>query len=286
MYMLDVVGIGPAGIDIFHTQNDVKRRLGGSIVNTVIALKKLGLETGFLGIVANDADGKVLLNELKKERINISRLRTDKFYCTPKCHIKISPTGKKIIKMDYYKRIDDFPKEDQRYLKSAKSLLVEAINPILKSYGHFAEKYQKNLFISLHNIEPGIKLEFKGFGIGTIFSNESEFKRIEDKVDFLTKNNTKIIVTKGARGCTIYTKSGIKNYPAFDVEVVDTTGAGDAFAAGFIFGELKGWDLNRKCEFATAMGALTTQHYGARSKTYSPKEVKRFINNFQKKSKI
>lgn len=72
-------------------------------------------------------------------------------------------------------------------------------------------------------------------------------------------------VTQGAAGCTIVTPEAIHAVPAAPVAVVDTTGAGDAFAAGLVYGLLHGWKIERSARFANAVGALATRALGSQS---------------------
>jgi sugar/nucleoside kinase (ribokinase family) len=70
-------------------------------------------------------------------------------------------------------------------------------------------------------------------------------------------------VTMGAQGCWVADRDECLHVPARTVAVVDTTGAGDAFSAGFLLGTLAGWSLSRAAELATAAGALATTRVGA-----------------------
>ncbi len=72
-----------------------------------------------------------------------------------------------------------------------------------------------------------------------------------------------LIVKKGSKGATIYSKnSEPKDVPGFPVEILNVLGAGDAFASGFIFGHLQGWDLYKSCRMGNASGAWVVQKPG------------------------
>jgi sugar/nucleoside kinase (ribokinase family) len=82
----------------------------------------------------------------------------------------------------------------------------------------------------------------------------------------------------GAQGCLVITQSGeIISAPAFQVEVVDATGAGDAFAAGFIAGVWQGWPLDKTAHFANAVGALCTTGSGAEGGVLPLSETLQFM---------
>lgn len=72
-----------------------------------------------------------------------------------------------------------------------------------------------------------------------------------------------VCVTKGRNGCTARLGNDFTESPGFQVEVEDTAGAGDAFAAGFLHGVAQAWDLARICEFANRLGALIATKEGA-----------------------
>jgi sugar/nucleoside kinase (ribokinase family) len=91
------------------------------------------------------------------------------------------------------------------------------------------------------------------------------------------RNEVIIVETKRTQGCKVYLKDEIKTYPGFKVKCIDPTGAGDAFTAGFIYGYLNGWGLDKICGFANAMGAIATTEYGARGKLVTKEDVFAFL---------
>lgn len=72
-----------------------------------------------------------------------------------------------------------------------------------------------------------------------------------------------ICVTRGAQGCAIWSEGNLRTYPGFSIQVADTVGAGDAFAAAFLHGLHEGWPLARVAAFANAAGALVASRNGA-----------------------
>jgi sugar/nucleoside kinase (ribokinase family) len=73
-----------------------------------------------------------------------------------------------------------------------------------------------------------------------------------------------VALKMGSDGCLVMTRDGENiRLPAYDVDVVDATGAGDAFAAGFIAGVWHGWSMEKTAQFATAVGALCVTGMGA-----------------------
>jgi 5-dehydro-2-deoxygluconokinase len=89
-----------------------------------------------------------------------------------------------------------------------------------------------------------------------------------------------LIVKTGSRGAVIYLPDGtVVEVPGFPVEVVNVLGAGDAFAAGFIYGYLKGWDLFKSCRMGNACGAHVVTQLGCANFTPYEEEILEFINS-------
>jgi 5-dehydro-2-deoxygluconokinase len=89
-----------------------------------------------------------------------------------------------------------------------------------------------------------------------------------------------LIMKTGSRGALVYRADGSKTeVPGFPVEVVNILGAGDAFAAGFIYGYLKGWDLYKSCRMGNACGAHVVTQLGCANFTPYEKEILEFIES-------
>jgi len=100
----------------------------------------------------------------------------------------------------------------------------------------------------------------------------------EDVAQFFLNQGIKIVgLTNAEQGAYVSTTDMEMNVPAYEIEVVDTTGAGDAFTAGFIYGYLQGWDLERSTRFANAMGALATTALGTTAGIKSYQQVHDFL---------
>jgi len=88
------------------------------------------------------------------------------------------------------------------------------------------------------------------------------------------------IVKRGSKGSSVFLKSGeVIDVPGFPVEVVNVLGAGDAFAAGFIYGYLNGWDLRRSCRMGNACGAILVTRHGCANFNPTLKEVLDFVES-------
>lgn len=89
-----------------------------------------------------------------------------------------------------------------------------------------------------------------------------------------------LIVKRGEKGSTVFLKDGtVTEVPGFNVEVINVLGAGDAFASGFIYGFLKGWDWYKCCRLGNACGAILVTKHGCANFNPTYNEVMSFIES-------
>jgi sugar/nucleoside kinase (ribokinase family) len=110
--------------------------------------------------------------------------------------------------------------------------------------------------------------------VDLVFANEAELRSLYQAADFDTalaqlRVDTKLgVVTRSEKGCVVASKDGITAVPAFPIrEMVDTTGAGDLFAAGFLFGLVRGAGHENAGRLGALAAAEVIQHIGARPQT-------------------
>ena len=108
----------------------------------------------------------------------------------------------------------------------------------------------------------------------------SGLKNPEEIADFFLKAGVKVVALKmGSEGSYFKSSLGEEGFvPIYPVEVKDTTGAGDAFVAGFLAGYLQKWPLRRVAQLANAVGALAASKMGATAGIRSLAETLRFAN--------
>ena len=288
--MFDVVGFGALNLDKLFKVNmiakkeeeatvlDFKESGGGSAANTIVGLARLELNTGFIGKVADDREGKLLLVEFLREGVNINGvvvaengrsgsvmgyidMKGDRaLYVDPGVNDQL---GFQDIKLDYasdtqFLHLSSFVAE--KPFRAQKELITK-LSGVKVCFDPGALYSRKGL----DNIEPIIKRSY------ALIPNQMEVKHLtgldyQQGAKKLLDLGAEIVVVKlGKRGC--YVTDGKENYTidAYKVETVDTTGAGDAFCAGFIYGLVKRKDLFECGRLGNFVASHCVSKIGART---------------------
>jgi sugar/nucleoside kinase (ribokinase family) len=261
----------------------IELHTGGCAVNTAIALARLGIKTAVIGKVGEDGFGRFIVERLMEEGVDTRGVRSDRSANTSATMVLVAPDGERAF-IHYtgtnasflYEDIDwDIISEAKilhvagslvmpgfdgeptaRAMKRAKDMgLITALDTVWDSTGRWLQLVGPSLQytdIFLPSIEEAKMMTGR--------------EREEDIASFLLDRGVKIVGLKmGERGCYIRTREEEYRIPAFKVPVVDATGAGDAFVAGFLAGTLMGWDLRERGRLANAVGAACVMGMGAAS---------------------
>lgn len=253
------------------------KSLGGMSVNTIMVLSKLGLKCGMTGIIGSDNDGNFVKNQIKG--INIDEVSTGGN--TAKCFCLITNKGKErtFVSSPNKKEPGVFNKINIDYINTAKFI---HLSPFFTQDMRLTFEKVKDLV----NKIKGPKLTFTpsttylGYGLNELkpifkkteilFLNKWEMKILNKSDDLwyeskkLLEYGPKIIVcTLGSDGVLITTPDKQFQYKAIKPEkIIDSTGAGDTFAAGFLWGVLKNKTLEESAKAATILAAKSLTNYG------------------------
>lgn len=236
---------------------DFKEAPGGSAANTAVGLARLGVKTGYIGKVAEDREGSVLLKSFIDEGVDTSGVVVSRVGRSGSVIGFVDQEGNRALYLD--PGVNDalsFEEIDLKYLENVKFLHLTSF------VGEKPFEAQKRLLQAVPNVkvtfDPGIIYARKGLKklkpiierCYAIMPNENEVQLLTGKnylegAEILLEEGADVVAVKlGERGCYITDGRESHTVEAFKVKVVDTTGAGDAFCAGFIYGLLKGRDLN------------------------------------------
>ncbi|MFH0832387.1 MAG: carbohydrate kinase family protein [Candidatus Aenigmatarchaeota archaeon] len=288
--MPDVVCIGAANVDIIGRVEDfpkpdhevsvtgnVKLLAGGSAANVAVGLSRLGKSAGFVGILGTDQFADFLIKEFKKDGVDYSK--TTKIAGTGGLVIAtVNSKGERILFTSDGVAVN-FKKENipVDYIKNAKFLHMTSIigENVVEAF-EYASMVAKKAGVRV-TMDPGTIFAKKPNEMRSIMKNCYAILPSEIEAEMLTglkgeKAGKKlleygpevVVIKQGDRGCTLITNTIIKKFPAVNANVLDTTGAGDSFSAGFISALLDKKSLEEACKFANRVAALSTTREGAR----------------------
>ncbi len=261
--MFDVVTIGSNAVDFFVrkefrvTHGELKIPLGtkllvnsefhvgGGGVNCAVTFSRLGLRTGYLGVISNDSLGELIINKLKSEGVKFIGERVN------------GVSGYTIILM----------------ANGSRTILInKGVNELLLNYGVINTKWA--YFTSMTGksfiTQKRLAKELAGRGVSIAYNPSSyeaslglqrlkpiiKYSRVlllnKEEAELLSTNPEDLLsvgpsivcVTNGSHLVKCYTKDGVRTIRPHKIRVVDATGAGDAFGSGFVAGLIKGYSVN------------------------------------------
>lgn len=294
--MTDIYSIGGIymdvclSIDVFPEADEARKvsritiQSGGCASNFAVAVSRLSMSCGIIGAVGDDEYGRILTEELTKEGVNIEGLVIKRGQDSGKVFIPITRDGSK-LSYTYSGANEQLRIEDVEIDKISKAKIVQVFDPpddVLNSLPKLSS--QKFLFapVGVLSRKGGRSLSDIIQKSDILFLNEPETRimtgasSLEQGVEKLFQYGCNLLViTRGAKGSYIYTSPGerIVVPPYTNIQVVDTTGAGDAFIAGFCYSLLEGMAYEEIGAFASIAAALTTTKVGARAALPSLPEV-------------
>ncbi len=259
-----------------------RKQLGGAESNFAIALSRLGVSVGWISKVGKDSLGDYIVSYIRGEGVDTSHVvRDDRF-----------PTGLMIKERHpfigtrvYYYRTNSAashfsPQDlDEGYISTAQYLHLTGITPALSSSCRetvyraieLARKYGQKIVFDpnirlklwrldemkeiLLDIISRVDIVLPGFDEGKLLLGIEDPYLIID--EFLNIGPQVVVLKMGEAGAILGTKEGKRKVPGFKVDkIVDPIGAGDGFAAGFVGGQVKGYDLFESVRLANAIGAF------------------------------
>ena len=253
---------------------------GGQTATAMVALSRLGLKTAYIGKVGDDAGGRQVVDGLEKEGVDTSGVVIEKGVATPVALIFVDgETGRRTIA--YLDSMNDgltVDMVDVEKILSARCLLIDPQETLLgvQISGEAKRRGVTLIYDAEHKVE-GFRemLSCCDYVIGSedvvgVMEAGGPGEALEQ---IFSCGPKAAVITLGERGCVAVSSEGFIRKPAFSVDVVDTTAAGDAFHAGFSYSVLKGWDIEKTLEFSNAMGALACRGLGGRESLPAIEEV-------------
>lgn len=297
--IIDILA-GPVNEKLFQTcsmpMQMTKMSFGGDALNEAVVLSRMGKRVELVTKVGNDEAGRRVFDYIKENHINMDKITVEDGLTTGMNIVLIDDKGernfltnpqgslRKLSAEDVLPHIDEMAD-----IVSFASIFVSPLLDIAVMENLFREIKKKSgriLAADMTKAKCGEKLEdLKKIlpYIDYIFPNHEEITLLTGETDplmnarLLVDAGVKCAVIKcGAKGCLIHTKEETYEIPAYSVEnVVDTTGAGDSFAAGFLYGLSEGYSLYDCGRFACATASCAIECVGAVDGVKSVDEVTR-----------
>ncbi|MDR3625201.1 MAG: carbohydrate kinase family protein [Ignavibacteriaceae bacterium] len=281
--------------------DQIELHLGGCASNAAVDLEKIGIKTAVIGRVGDDGFGSFVINEMKQNGVNVEGIKVSKTSKTSASVVSVHSNGERSF-IHHIGANADFVIEDVNFsiINSSKVLFVAGAllmpgfdGPSTAEVLKIAQKENKITVLDtawdstgkwMQLIKPC--LPYLDYFIPSLeeaemISGKSDPEEIADV--FLEAGVKTAVIKLGSKGCFIKNKAGEKYFiDSFKgIKAVDTTGAGDSFAAGFITGIVKGWDLYKCGKFANAVGAHCVIKVGATSGIKTMDEIQKFINSYK-----
>lgn len=264
------------------------RMSGGGSANAAVHMQQHGAKTAFSGLVGTGTQADLFREDLKNAGVDLYELPTDSPNATGRCMVLVNPDAQRTMITSLPLTTSITPQEvDHLPLKDAKIVFTQAYRwapatrdaflhafKVARASGGKAAFCLSAPFCVARAREDFLKL-LDG-KIDILFGNEHEFEALFPGKDIgeiktILKNITisgkcgTIAFTQGSKGSTIFQDGHTHEIPAVEVaHVVDTTGAGDAYAAGVMHGIAQGLYITEAGQMGAEWAAEVIQHYGAR----------------------
>jgi sugar/nucleoside kinase (ribokinase family) len=258
---------------------------GGSAANTIVGVAGFGARAAFIGKVRDDELGRVFGHDIRAASVTFDTKPAAEGPATGRCYVLVTPDGQRtmntflgaaqnlhpddidtgIIAASAITYLEGYlwdpPQAKDAFLKAAKAAHAAKRRVALTLSDAFCVERYRAEFRKL--MRDGI--------VDLVFANEAELKSLYQTSDFesgiaaLRNDINFAVVTRSEKGCVVVSAETIEAVPAFPIEqVVDTTGAGDLFASGFLFGLARGADHQTAARLGALAAAEVIGHLGAR----------------------
>ncbi|MGQ9646199.1 MAG: carbohydrate kinase family protein [Thermodesulfobacteriota bacterium] len=295
----DVVGMGLNSVDFlclvpeFPKINSKMRIVrfskqgGGQVATAMVALSRWGAKTKYIGKIGGDELGQFSLASLREEGVDISSVSIEPSATNQYAIILVDgPSGERTILWD----------RDERLMYREGELQKEIVcsGKILHLDGHdiraalqcarWAKEEKIPTVIDLDKVEPltselikEIDFVVTSARFPTLFTGIADRKEALLELQKYTPGF--LCTTLGHEGTVAFVNGELIYVRGFEVKAVDTTGAGDVFHAGFIYGLLENWEIEEILRFANAVAALKCRDLGGRRGIPTLEETQRFLSS-------
>ena len=253
---------------------------GGSVANSIVGLSQLGNNVGFIGKVSDDNLGQKYEDGLKKEKVNYLYNKTNEPISTGSCLILITPDSERTMctYLGTAGKINDRDIDDKIVRESEITFLEgylwdegepkKAFDKAINNSNKVAMSLSDLFCVERHKDQF---LELVKNKIDIVFANEQEIlslidsKNFEEVISFGKQLGKLIVITRSEKGSIAILKNEVVECSSQkNLKIVDLTGAGDLFAAGFLHGHINNLSVKESLQKGTEMASKIIQKIGAR----------------------
>ncbi len=263
---------------------------GGQVATAMVALARLGKRVGYIGKVGDDDLGRVQLDSLDGDGVERTHVPTVAGAETQTAYIVIDgASGERTIIWHHDPKLDFAPGElAQEAVIAGKILHLDGYS-VAASIEAAKTARAAGRIVTIDIDQPYEGVE-ELLPLVDYLTASTEFPELltgeRDPATALGRLHERFgcrvaAMTLGAEGALAYADGAVVHVPAFKVECVDTTGAGDAFRGGFLFGLLEGRSLPDLLRYGNAVAALKCRALGARTGLPTRAELDRFLREFE-----
>jgi sugar/nucleoside kinase (ribokinase family) len=270
---------------IYRDMGPATEMSGGSAANTIVGLASLGARAAYVGKVKDDQIGRMYAHDIRAAGVAFGTRPASARPATGCSYILVTGDGERTMNT-YLGAAQDLSAADidpneiaaarivylEGYLwdpKEAKDAFVKA-SKVAHEAGRQVALTLSDAFCVDRYRDEFVELMRSGI-VDVIFANEAELHSLYQTSDFDTaltalRSDARLgVVTRSEKGCVVASRDGVIAVPAFPIErIVDTTGAGDLFAAGFLFGLVRDTGYENAGKLGALAAAEIIQHIGAR----------------------
>jgi sulfofructose kinase len=294
--LVDLVGVGLNATDTViplatHPEQGSKVEYqtatilpGGQVASTVVACQQWGLQTRYVGKLGNDDAASLHRREFTRAGVE-ARLITVAEGSSPQSIILVNPSGERTVLCQRDPRLVLTPGDLNRdWIVNARALHVDGFDTAAATIAaQWAREAGIPVIADLDELYPGVEILLENIDYLIVSrdfpcrlmhetSLETALRRMQQRY-----GSRLTAATLGEEGVLAWDGRQLHHAAAYHVPVVDTTGAGDIFHAGFIYGLLQGWPLPRQLDFACAAAALNCTATGARGGIQSVARIEDLI---------
>ncbi|MFC5647883.1 carbohydrate kinase family protein [Paenibacillus solisilvae] len=304
METFDAVVIGDANIDLVVVGCDqvpepgqevfvdsMMMHLGGGAALFSVSLAKLGLHVAFNGVLGDDGNGRFIKERFAAHGIDTRMIQTSRVhhtgisiafnpdtdrsfitYAGSNLELQVDQLDLDQIAQSKHVHVTGYKgrRNHEQYTALAKSLKEKGITLSCDVGWDDSGEWDSCLFDFMRYFDVFLMNETEAL-------HYTGLENVEESLRYMTDYCNQVVVKLGSNGAAAMKNGMLTRHPAYQVEAVDTTGAGDSFNAGYLYGYLSGMDVETSLRYGNACGALSVGAYGGSTGTPNLEGLKAFI---------